>query len=64
MVFLASTDVFFLAQSMSMTSWQSANAAMHGSHAKFPHWDADFLMLNASRVKPLKTEKDIVRRNV
>ena len=51
MVFLASTDAFFIAQSMSMTSWQSGNAAMHGSHAKFPHWDADFLMHNASRVK-------------
>ena len=34
-----------------MTSWQSANAAMHGGHAKYPHWDADFLMHNASRVK-------------
>ena len=41
MVFLASTDVFFIAQSMSIT-WQSANTAMHGSDGKFPHWDADF----------------------
>ena len=47
MVFLASTDTFFIAQSMSMTSWQSANAVMHGNHAKFLHWDADFLMHNA-----------------
>ena len=48
MVFLASTDAFFIAQSMSMTSWQSANAAMHGgSHAKFPHWDADFLTVHS-----------------
>ena len=39
----------FIAQSMSMTSWQSANAAMHGSRAKFPHRDADFLVHNASR---------------
>ena len=34
MVFLALTDAFFLAQSMRMTSWQSANAAMHGSQQK------------------------------
>ena len=50
MVFLESTDAVFIVQSMSMTSWQSANAAMHGSHAKFLHWDGDFLTHNASRV--------------
>ena len=33
-------------------AWRYGNAAMHGSRAKFPHWDADFLMHNTLRVKP------------
>ena len=63
MVFLASTGAFFIAQSMSMTSCQSANAAMHGSRAKFPHWDADFLMHNTSRVKVVEARKRLQNEN-
>ena len=29
---------------------------MHGSHAKYPHWDVEFHMHNASRIK--QTEFD------